>query len=276
VTRHSPLSISSYTSLQRRAAMHEQADDAAFKYDLDSEGDNTEIPNDLAGGRAVGIFLHEVIERLDLEVLRNAPDLASWKASPGVQELIAATARRHQVRDRDRWQQRATEIVFNALRSPVALGSEVAPGLASCKPVREMAFTFPIPAQNHPLLGAIRSGDWKIERGLLIGFVDLVFRHHGRTYFADWKSDQLRSYDEATVADHVAERYLIQAQIYTIGIIRLLRIRDRREYEERFGGLVYVFLRGVEPRGDGRAGVYFHRPSWEEIVTYEQSLMPRV
>jgi exodeoxyribonuclease V beta subunit len=136
-----------------------------------------------------------------------------------------------------------------------------------------MAFTFPIPGQNHPLLGAIREGGWKIDRGLLIGFVDLVFRHRGCTYFADWKSDLLSSYDEAAVAAHVADRYLTQAQIYTIGIVRLLRIRDRREYEERFGGLVYVFLRGVQPHGEGRSGVYFHRPSWDEIVIYEQNLM---
>jgi exodeoxyribonuclease V beta subunit len=252
--------------------MHEQVDDAAYKYDLDTAGD-AEEPTDLAGGRAVGIFLHEVIERLDLEMLRKAPDLASWKASPDVQELIAATARRHQVRDLEGWQQRGAEIVFNALRSPIGLGTEVAPSLAGCEPVREMAFTFPIPAPNHPLLGAIREGGWKIDRGLLIGFVDLVFRHRGRTYFADWKSDQLGSYDQAAITAHVADRYSIQAQIYTIGIVRLLRIRDRREYEERFGGLVYVFLRGVEPRGEGRTGVYFHRPSWNEIVAYEQTLM---
>ena len=107
------------------------------------------------------------------------------------------------------------------------------------------------------------------------GFGRIVeqFRHRGRTYFADWKSDLLDSYGQAAVAAHVADRYLVQAQIYTIGIVRLLRIRDRREYEERFGGLVYVFLRGVEPRGEGRNGVYFHRPSWNEIVEYEQTLM---
>ena len=272
VTHHGALAINSYTSMQRRASMNDQPDEATFKYDLDS--DNTGEPGDLAGGRAVGIFLHEVIERLDLDVLRKASDLASWKASPGVRELIAATARRHQVRDSDRWNQRAAEVVFNALRAPIALGKDVAPGLANCEPVREMAFTFPIPAPGHPLVGSARAGNWKIERGLLIGFVDLVFRLRGRTYFADWKSDRLDTYDDAVIAAHVADRYLIQAQIYTTGIVRLLRIRDRSEYEQRFGGLVYVFLRGVEPRGDGHAGVYFHRPSWDEIVAYEQKLMP--
>jgi exodeoxyribonuclease V beta subunit len=273
VGRHGALSISSYTSLQRRASMREHSDQAEFKYDLDSDSVDAAVPSDLAGGRAVGIFLHEVIERLDLTELRSTPDLPSWKAKPAVQELITATARRHQVRDRDRWQQRGAEIVFNALRSPIALGEELALGLANCEPVREMAFTFPIPSYHHPLLGSLANGNWKIERGLLIGFVDLVFRFRGRTYFADWKSDSLRSYDGATVAAHVADHYLIQAQIYTIGIVRLLRIREQREYEERFGGLVYVFLRGVEPKGDGRAGIYFHRPSWDEILGYEQKLM---
>jgi hypothetical protein len=53
----------------------------------------------------------------------------------------------------------------------------------------------------------------------------------------------------------------------------LLRIRDRSEYEERFGGLIYVFLRGVRPDGDGLVGAYFHRPSWDEILHYERDLM---
>ena len=116
-------------------------------------------------------------------------------------------------------------------------------------------------------------GAWTIDRGLLVGFVDLVFRFRQRTYFADWKSDLLPSYDPATIAAHVSDHYLIQARIYTVGIVRLLRIRDSNEYEARFGGLIYVFLRGVKPDGDGRAGAYFHRPSWDEIVRYERDLM---
>ena len=273
VARHPALAIDSYTSLQRRAEVRAEVDRSSFKYDLDS-GAEVPAPEDLAGGRAVGIFLHEVIERLDLEHLASTKSLDAWIADPAVRALIEAAARRHQVPPQDRWLERAAEMVFNALRSPIALGADRVPALASCRPAtREMEFTFPIPAPDHPLLGAHRSEDWKIERGLFIGFVDFVFHFRDRTYFADWKSDLLPSYDPATIADHVAGHYLIQARIYTMGIVRLLRIRTRREYDERFGGLVYVFLRGIKPSGDGRGGVYFHRPGWDEVVAYERNLM---
>jgi exodeoxyribonuclease V beta subunit len=274
VAHHPALSIDSYTSLQRRATLAYQADPSIFKYDVDPAATEPPLGDDLAGGRAVGIFLHEVIEQLDLRALAHAPDLETWMARSAVRETIAATARRHQVSPGEAGLARGAQIVFNALRSPLALGNELVPGLANCEgATREMEFTFPIPAPDHPLLGAGSGGGWTIDRGLLVGFVDFVFGFHNRTYFADWKSDLLPSYDPATIAAHVSDNYLVQARIYTVGIVRLLRIRDRSEYEERFGGLVYVFLRGVKPDGDGRVGAYFHRPSWEEILHYERDLM---
>jgi exodeoxyribonuclease V beta subunit len=274
VARHRALSIDSYTSLQRRATLAYQADPSIFKYDVDPAVTEPPLRDDLAGGRAVGIFLHEVIEQLDLRALACAPDLETWRTSAQVRETIAATARRHRVSQAEGGLARGAEIVFNALRSPLALGNEVVPALVNCEgAAREMEFTFPVPATGQPLLGAGGGGEWTIDRGLVVGFVDFVFRFHNRTYFADWKSDLLPSYDPATIAAHVSDHYLVQARIYTVGIVRLLRIRDRREYEERFGGLVYVFLRGVKPDGDGRVGAYFHRPSWDEILHYERDLM---
>jgi exodeoxyribonuclease V beta subunit len=275
VARHRALSIDSYTSLQRRATLADHADPSIFKSDVDPAATAPPLlRDDLAGGRGVGIFLHEVIEQLDLSALAKAPDLETWMATREVRETIAAAARRHQVSLAEAGLARGAQIVFNALRSPLALGNQIVPRLVSCEGAREMEFTFPIPASGHPLLaGGSSGGEWTIERGLLVGFVDFVFRFHGRTYFADWKSDLLPSYDPAAIAAHVSDHYLLQARIYTVGIVRLLRVRERSEYEERFGGLVYVFLRGVKPDGDGRAGAYFHRPSWDEIIHYEHDLM---
>jgi exodeoxyribonuclease V beta subunit len=273
VARHPALAIDSYTSLQRRAELRGDVDHSSFKYDPDSGEAGSPGLEDLAGGRAVGIFLHEVIERLDLDHIAAAKSLEAWRREPAVRAAIETAARRHQVPLHDLRLDRAAEIVFNALRSPITMGAELVPALAGCSATREMEFTFPIPARDHPLLGANHDGDWKIERGLFVGFVDFVFRFRNRTCFADWKSDLLPSYDPAVIAEHVAAHYLIQARIYTIGIVRLLRIRTRAEYEQRFGGLLYVFIRGVKPSGDGRAGVYFHRPDWDEVVAYERSLM---
>jgi len=268
--RHRPLIIQSYTSLHALggvAAPNIPVEE--FKTDLAATGEGADLP----GGRNVGVFLHQVIEKLDMESFRSAPDLNSWKAREDVAELFADGLRRHQVRD-PRWKDRGPEIVYNTLNSPIALGPDNSvAALWPLRSAREMEFVCPIPERSHPLLGFDADRLWKAERGYIKGFVDFVFEYRDFLYFADWKSDLLPSYDSAAIERHVAENYSLQAKIYCIGVLRLLRVRTESEYERRFGGLLYVFLRGTRVDGDGRQGLYFHRPRWDEVCRYESDLM---
>ena len=262
----------SYTSLVARRTERTLANDIEaeeFKYDLEAPAEGT----DLKGGRRVGIFLHEAIEKLDLESLIGAPDAGAWREGEDVKRVFTDAMRRHQVSDA-RWFARATEIVFNALTSRVATsdGALVGP-LYSCPNVREMEFVYPIPEYSHRLLQAAGDGQWSVERGYLKGFVDFVFEYAGRHYFADWKSDSLSSYDRQSLEPHVTEHYDLQARIYSVGIVRLLGIRSKKEYDARFGGLLYLFIRGMKRDGTGEDGVYFRRPDWTEICRYERALI---
>src|SRR5207302_861844 len=122
----------------------------------------------------------------------------------------------------------------------------------------------------HPIFAAASSGNWCAERGYIKGFVDIVFDHQGLVHFADWKSDLLADYGEDAIAGHVARHYELQARIYAVGVVRTMRIADERDYERRFGGLLYLFLRGI---GKGSDGAYFRRPRWPEIDEYQGQLM---
>jgi len=135
-----------------------------------------------------------------------------------------------------------------------------------------MEFVYPIPESAHPALDRGDEGRWAVERGYLKGFVDFVFKHEGLIYFADWKSDLLDRYDAKSLEEHVIANYQLQARIYSVGIIRLLRIRNEREYHRRFGGLLYVFLRGINSESVATEGVYFHRPEWAEVCRCENEL----
>ena len=270
--RHAPLKVWSYTSLQHARDAEEPFDLEEFRSAMDSIEASTGTA-DLPGGRSVGVFLHEVIEKLDFESFGDAPDLKSWMARKDVRELFASAMRRYAVAD-PRWLIRGPEIVFNALTSRVTLGETVLEhGLYRLRKVSEMEFAYPIPERNHRLLGKSGNGAWKVERGYVKGFIDLVFQRDKLIYFADWKGDLLPSYDPAAVTAHVERHYSLQAGIYALGVVRLLGIRTERDYDSRFGGLLYVFLRGVQPAGDGKSGFYFARPSWKEIVNYESELM---
>lgn len=271
--RCAPLSTVSYTSLHRRAV---ELDPSEYKSDLEPATEVAEIASEPGGGAAAGIFLHEVIEKLDLEALAAARDLTTWSALDEVRELFYSSLRRHQVPERERWMIRGPEIVFNTLRSPIAAGAKTIPALAGCESSREMEFTFAMPELAHRLLDSEAANDaarWRIERGVYVGFVDFVFRHEGRVYFADWKSDLLDSYEPDSVSQHAQKNYSLQAKIYTIGVTRLLGIRSKAEYEAAFGGLLYLFIRGVTPGGGGNRGVYFYRPPWAEVVRAERELM---
>ncbi len=271
---HSPLVTRSYTSLEARGGTsraEREIESEEFKYDLEVAA---EAP-DLRGGRKVGIFLHEVIEKVALESFATE-DLGSWRARDDIRRLFTESMRRHQVRD-PRWFERGTEIVFNALTSRLATGAATVIGpLYRCPSVRELEFVYPIPEKDHRLLEAGGDGAWRVERGYLKGFVDFFFEHDNLFYFADWKSDLLDSYSPAAIRTHVSEHYDLQARIYSVGIIRLLRIRNREEYQRRFGGLLYLFIRGIRRDLASAQGVYFHRPEWEEIARYEKDLIETV
>jgi exodeoxyribonuclease V beta subunit len=184
---HRGLITESYTSLQAA-----EPDDFKTSVDaIDARADNIDLP----GGRHVGIFLHEAIEKLDFKSFGDAPNLKSWMALDDVRELFASIMRRHGVDD-PRWLDRGRELVFNTLTSRVALGATMLEGgLRGLKSVREMEFAYPIPEHQHPRLGADPAGAWTVGRGYIKGFIDFVFERGKLMYFADWKGDLLPSYD---------------------------------------------------------------------------------
>ncbi len=267
---HRALRFESYTSLSAGTAREAHTlDPEDFK--RDAEADSEPSTEDLPGGANVGLFLHEVIEQLDLTTLGVSVDFEQWKLRSEIGELFERAMRMRQVTD-TRWLARAQEIVFNTLRAPVNVGGKIIRGLGSCAAAREMEFVFPMPERGHPEFAVSADQSWRVERGFVTGFVDFVFRHEGVTYFADWKSDLLHWYEPDALERVVRERYEIQKIIYSIGVTRLLQVTSERDYNERFGGLLYVFIRGVERDGAGNRGIYFHRPTWDELQGYSAVL----
>ncbi|MGF1842839.1 exodeoxyribonuclease V subunit beta [Vibrio clamense] len=142
----------------------------------------------------------------------------------------------------------------------------------------EMEFLLPIEVltssglnrviQRHDPLSA-KAGDlgFQTVRGMLKGFIDLVFEHQGKYYVLDWKSNHLGdgvgAYHgenlKAAMADH---RYDLQYQIYALALHRFLRSRiaDYR-YDTHFGGVYYLFLRGIDGNSDN--GIFSAKPSVE-------------
>ena len=110
-------------------------------------------------------------------------------------------------------------------------------------------------------------------RGMLRGFMDLVFYHNGQYYLLDYKSNFLgvepqnyvgKSLEQAMLANHYDWQYLF----YTLALHRYLQQRDANyEYETHFGGVFYCFLRGMN--GENQHGVFFDKPDYALIQALE-------
>jgi hypothetical protein len=60
------------------------------------------------------------------------------------------------------------------------------------------------------------------------------------------------------VARHVRAEYALQADIYSLALAKMLGIASEADHEARFGGLVYLFLRG--------AAAHVERPAMPILV----------
>ncbi len=96
--------------------------------------------------------------------------------------------------------------------------------------------------------------------GFLNGFIDLVARHDGRYYIADYKSHWLGveapDYGMAPL-DAVMDRdhYRLQLLLYTVAVNRWLATRIAGYgYDTHFGAVHYLFLRGMHPQWQAEAG----------------------
>jgi exodeoxyribonuclease V beta subunit len=116
-------------------------------------------------------------------------------------------------------------------------------------------------------------------RGMLRGFMDLVFEQEGRFYILDWKSNHLgyRPEDygrEAIREEMIRHLYPLQYLLYTVALHRFLSLRVRGyDYATHFGGVIYVFLRGVGTRRSEEFGFFRDNPPRDLIEAMTEILV---
>ena len=99
------------------------------------------------------------------------------------------------------------------------------------------------------------------RNGVLNGLIDLVFEHGGRYYIVDWKTNWLGETDADYAPGRVARAmgenlYVLQSYLYAAALLKMFRARGL-DYPEHFGGVYYLFLRGL---GSGMNGIWHDVP----------------
>ncbi|SCB98810.1 DNA helicase/exodeoxyribonuclease V, beta subunit [Gilliamella bombicola] len=103
--------------------------------------------------------------------------------------------------------------------------------------------------------------DFDSVQGMLKGFIDLVFEFEGKYYIVDYKSNWLGesvdSYTPKALEKVMCEhRYDLQYQLYCLALHRFLKSRLLNyQYQTHFGGVYYLFLRGMPEHG-----IFYHLP----------------
>jgi len=227
-------------------------------------------PLALPGGTRLGVAVHEVFERADFE----AADAAALTALAA--ERLAANG------EDPRWAPALAAAVVRTLDTPLDAGGRVRlRGLRRTARLHELEFTYPIGmldtaglrarcAAHGFATGVLREAVERFElrptHGFMRGFIDLVFEHGGRFWLLDWKSNWLGPDPGDYARDRLAavmarESYWLQYLIYTLAVHRFLGLRVAGyDYDRHFGGVFYLFVRGIDPtRGDG-SGIFHDKP----------------
>ncbi len=268
--RNRRLTISSYSRIKSDRARRADLEPEEFKADGGQPLSELLPDGALPGGKRAGVFLHELVENLDFERARAHADLPAFAADEAIDHEFRRSMRQYGVGAE--YADYCKKLVWTSVTTPL---SDTLPGVAGCdRTLRELEFIYPIPERSHPTVDQIPEVALDIKRGYIKGFIDLLFETGAKIYFADWKSDILADYGPKALDAHVAERYGIQATLYTLAVVKFLDIHDEQAFEERFGGYFYLFMRGMDG-GDGR-GIYHRRPSWEDVLDYEKVLRDQV
>jgi exodeoxyribonuclease V beta subunit len=245
-------------------------------------------------GPRAGNALHAILEELDFE-LRDEAELP---------RRTRDQLSRHGL-DADAW----TEPVCRALRSMLETplreeGSRVTLlGIPRKRRKSEMEFTFPagdakrsrtMPLTGESLARVLRRREgtalprgyadsvaalgFAPLAGFLRGFIDLVFEHDGRFYVVDYKSNHLGPVADAYRASALVRpmahhHYFLQYHLYTVAVHRHLqgRVPDY-DYDAHFGGVFYLFLRGMSADRGPRTGVFFDRPQKEAVLELSRAI----
>ncbi|MBO9872755.1 exodeoxyribonuclease V subunit beta, partial [Xanthomonas sp. D-93] len=223
-------------------------------------------------GNRFGVAMHDVFERCDFAAWRTwqpGQPAPAGQATAIVEALQRGGYAEDELEDGTAM---LTALVGNTLTVALPEGTCLA-AVPEEQRRNEMEFHFAMrPTRVDALLVLLHRFGVAGERqafgarqrleGLMTGLIDLTYQHDGRWYVLDYKSNRLPAYDPDALARAMAHsEYTLQALIYTVALHRWLRFRlgEGYDYARDFGGVRYLFCRGLDAARDPSPGVHAWR-----------------
>ncbi|MBQ9336573.1 MAG: UvrD-helicase domain-containing protein [Lentisphaeria bacterium] len=278
------MSFSTFKDLWDNTAEEEEKTEEPADRDQDPRTPEEKLPQPVPGtasfldfprGSRVGDMVHGLLEQLSGKFSAFDPDCPPERVAEI--RAMAAQALRSNDYDPDKLGEALFDGLVRALRTPLP-----GIGIPLCRIRNYMQETeFFLDAGNsldlHKILAVMREKASEPVRsrigadnasfgkkGMVNGLTDLIFEHEGKYYIVDWKTNWLgrheSDYAEGPLLDAMIEnRYVLQAYLYSAALLRLLRRNNLSD--DRFGGVFYLFLRGMSPGGQN--GIWHDVPPVE-------------
>ncbi|MFT2110069.1 exodeoxyribonuclease V subunit beta [Marinomonas sp. 2405UD68-3] len=230
-------------------------------------------------GAKPGVFLHDLLEGTPLLDQLNDPTFANLLLA----QYQPAMADYFERQGYGEWRQVLFVWLRDMLHTPLDknLPELTLAALSAHQVYKEMEFFIPVSGFKALQLDRIarRYDDVSKDapsiqdrplKGMLKGFIDLLFEWEGRYYVVDYKSNYLGDspddYHDQALKDGIADhRYDLQYQLYTLALHRYLGSRlEDYDYDKHIGGVFYLFLRGMD--GESQQGIYRTRLEKAQVL----------
>ncbi|MGB3210193.1 MAG: exodeoxyribonuclease V subunit beta [Desulforhopalus sp.] len=235
--------------------------------------DRTVPVTGLPAGPNFGNVIHDLLESLSFAAI------AGQEQQEATMELLRQKCIRYGVAAAPGAMQKLLELVVT---TPLAEGSYSLSMLGDNVCLKEMGFYYHISHLATDRVNALLMDEptvvplgHKEMRGYLTGFVDLITEYGGKYYILDYKTNYLGELmsdygSDNLVAAMQSHNYGLQYWIYTVVLHKHLQnlLPDYR-YEQHFGGVMYLFVRGMVPEIPG-SGVYSTLPDYDKLIELDR------
>ena len=228
------------------------------------------IFSQLARGAKTGNLLHYLFENIDF----SSADFWQYHVAQAIKRFTPDYEKEYSAM--------FLQLLDHVMQSVISIGDESfkMAEILPDKRLNELEFDFNVPLFSPSSFKQFENADTVVNlkysdqtEGVMNGKVDLFFEHNNKYYILDWKSnylgDRIAYYEPQLLRTAMNEsNYHLQYLIYTVAVKKYLESRlSSFDYEKQFGGVIYMYVRGV--RADMNNGVFVTRPSLQQIQDLE-------
>jgi len=238
--------------------------------------DNALTYDDLKTGALSGIFIHSIMQNCDFHNLTH--DV--------LEKLIIETAEKYFIKNIN--VEKIRETILNITTGKIISKCDKISlnNIQKNNIIKETEFHFSVDSINYSLIKSLLSEYYGYvdfpdnqniaSSGFMKGVIDAVIENNGKFYIIDWKSNflgnSIKDYGESNIIEQMRNNfYHLQYLIYLVAVNRYLaNILPDYNYENSFGGIFYIFIRGFNEKSG--TGVFYDLPEYDIVRKMELAL----